>query len=100
MTHKEKWLTFAPTGLLVIGFGTCLVQWASSLMQKKAPTRDWVLAGTGALVVLNAGVSLFGRGVAESVLYQIREQGPSAVAVDSIPTDTAAIDTEEASALD
>lgn len=85
---------------MVIGFGTCLVQWATSLMQKKAPTRDWVLAGTGALVVLNAGVSLFGRGVAESVLYQIREQGPSAVLTDSIPTENTAVDAEEASALD
>ena len=85
---------------MVIGFGTCLVQWATSLMERKAPTRDWVLAGTGALVVLNAGVSLFGRGVAESVLYQIREQGPSAVLADSIPTENTAVDAEEALALD
>lgn len=100
MTHKEKWLLFAPSGLVMIGFGTCLVQWASSLMQKKAPTRDWVLAGTGALVVLNAGVSLFGRGVVESVLYQVREQGPSAIMVDTIPTESSTPTEEEASALD
>ena len=100
MTHKEKWLLFAPSGLVVIGFGTCLVQWATTKMQQKAPTREWVLAGTAALAVLNAGVSLFGRGVAESVLYQIREQGPSAVTVDAIPTETSTPDIEEASALD
>ncbi|TYZ08665.1 hypothetical protein FY528_12365 [Hymenobacter lutimineralis] len=74
MTHKTKWLTFAPAGLMVIGLGTCLVQWASNLKEQQAPTATWVGAGTLALGVLNAGVSLFGRGVAESVLYQLREK--------------------------
>ena len=74
MTHKKKWLIFAPSGLIVIGFGTCLVQWATALKQKGAPTSEWVGAGTVALGVFNAGICLFGRGVAESVLYQIREK--------------------------
>lgn len=74
MTHKSKWLLFAPSGLIVIGFGTCLVQWATELKREGAPTAEWVGAGTLALGVFNAGVSLFGRGVAESVLYQLREK--------------------------
>ncbi|MCB2407525.1 hypothetical protein [Hymenobacter lucidus] len=74
MTHKKKWLVFAPSGLMVIGFGSCLVQWASQMKQSGAPTSQWVAAGTVALGVFNAGVCLFGRGVAESVLYQIREK--------------------------
>ncbi|OON69161.1 hypothetical protein [Hymenobacter sp. CRA2] len=74
MTHKSKWLLFAPSGLVVIGFGTCLIQWATAMKQEKAPTAQWVAAGTLALGVFNAGVSLFGRGVAESVLYQIKEK--------------------------
>ncbi|GAB2966084.1 hypothetical protein GCM10027048_40230 [Hymenobacter coalescens] len=83
MTHKSKWLLFAPSGLVVIGFGACLVQWASEMKRDGAPTAQWVGAGTVALGVFNAGVSLFGRGVAESVLYQIREKpgedpGPNA----------------------
>lgn len=77
MTHKKKWLLFAPSGLVVIGFGTCLVQWASQLKEKNAPTGEWVAAGTAALVVLNAGVSLFGRGVVEKVLHEVREKGPA-----------------------
>ena len=96
MTHKKKWLIFAPSGLMVIGFGTCLVQWATGLMQKKAPTAEWVGAGTVALCVLNAGVSLFGRGVAESVLYQIREKDAATAAANTTP----AADLEDASALD
>ncbi|MBC6990476.1 hypothetical protein [Hymenobacter sp. BT491] len=74
MTHKTKWLAFAPSGLVVIGFGACLIQWATRLKEKGAPTGEWVAAGTLALGVFNSGISLFGRGVAESVLYQIREK--------------------------
>ncbi|UYZ59259.1 hypothetical protein [Hymenobacter latericus] len=74
MTHKTKWLVFAPSGLVVVGFGICLIQWATKRMQDGAATKDWVLAGTAALGVFNAGLSLFGRGVAESVLYQLKEK--------------------------
>ncbi|HEX8658824.1 MAG TPA: hypothetical protein VF690_14870 [Hymenobacter sp.] len=74
MTHKKKWLLFAPLGLVTIGAGACMVQWAGGLMQRRVPTKQWVAAGTAALVVLNAGMSLFGNGVAESVLYQLREK--------------------------
>lgn len=82
MTHKKKWLLFTPSGLMVIGFGSCLVQWASEMKQKKKPTGEWVAAGTLALGVFNAGVCLFGRGVIEKVLHEVREKGPTAVAAD------------------
>lgn len=74
MTHKEKWLVFAPLGLLAVGTGACLVNWAGGLKQQGAPTATWVGAGTAALVVLNGGLSLFGRGVAENVLHQLRDK--------------------------
>ena len=74
MTHKTKWLLLAPAGLLVIGAGACLVDWAGSLKAKGAPAKRWVGAGTGALVVLNAGVSIFGQSVVEKVLHEMREQ--------------------------
>ncbi|AII52950.1 hypothetical protein [Hymenobacter sp. APR13] len=74
MTHKKKWLLFAPSGLMVIGLGSCLVQWAASKKQHGAPASEWVVAGTLALGVLNAGISLFGRGVAEGVLYELKEK--------------------------
>ena len=74
MTHKKKWLLFSPLGLLTVGAGACLVGWASTLKAQGAPAAKWVGAGTGALVVLNAGLSLFGHGVAENVLYQLKEE--------------------------
>ncbi|SHK62157.1 hypothetical protein [Hymenobacter psychrotolerans] len=74
MTHKKKWLLFAPAGLIVVGFGTCLVQWAASKKEQGAPTGEWVAAGTVALGVFNAGLSLLGRGIVENVLYEVREK--------------------------
>ena len=74
MNHKTKWLVFAPLGLATIGAGASMVHWAGSLKDQNVSTSKWVAAGTAALVVLNAGVSLFGRGVVENVLCQVREQ--------------------------
>lgn len=85
MTHKKKWLLFAPSGLMLVGFGACLIQWATSLQRKQVPTSEWVGAGTLALGVFNAGLCVFGRGVSEGVLYELREKGPSAMVTDEIP---------------
>lgn len=74
MTHKVKWLIFAPLGLATIGAGASMVHWAGSLKDQHVPTSKWVAAGTAALVVLNIGVSLVGRGVVEKVLHEVREK--------------------------
>jgi hypothetical protein len=74
MTHKSKWLLFSPLGLVTIGAGACLVHWAGHLKDQGAPAKTWVLAGTAALTVFNAGVSLFGQGVVERVLHEVREK--------------------------
>ncbi|OGX85039.1 hypothetical protein BEN47_15495 [Hymenobacter lapidarius] len=74
MTHKNKWLLFAPLGLTAIGAGACMVQWAGHMKDEKAPASRWVPAGTAALVVLNAGMSLFGRGVLERVRHELHEK--------------------------
>ena len=74
MTHKAKWLLFAPVGLATIGAGASMIHWAGSLKDQHAPTSRWVAAGTAALVVFNAGISLFGRSVVEKVLHELREK--------------------------
>jgi hypothetical protein len=51
-----------------------MVHWAGNLKDQQVPTSKWLAAGTAALVVLNAGVSLFGRGVVEKVLHEVREK--------------------------
>ncbi len=77
MTHKTKWLVFAPLGLATVGAGASMVHWAGNLKDQRQPASTWLMAGTAALVVLNAGLSLFGRSVVEKVLYEVREK-PSA----------------------
>ena len=77
MTHKAKWLLFAPLGLATIGAGASMIHWAGSLKDQHVPTAEWLAAGTVALVVFNAGISLFGRGVVEKVLHEVREKPQS-----------------------
>ena len=74
MTHKTKWLLFAPLGLGTIGAGASMIHWAGSLKDQNVPTSKWLAAGTAALVVFNAGISFFGRGVVEKVLHEVREK--------------------------
>lgn len=74
MTHKNKWLLLAPTGLLIIGAGACLVDWAGTLKAQDQPASKWVPAGTAALAILNAGVSLFGQSILEKVRHELHEK--------------------------
>ncbi len=74
MTHKSKWLLFAPAGLLAIGAGASMVHWAGGLKDRRVPAPRWLAAGTAALVVFNAGISLFGRGVVEKTLHEVRKK--------------------------
>ena len=77
MTHKKKWLLFSPLGLATIGAGACMVHWAGSLKEQAVPTSQWVAAGTAALVVLNAGMSLGGRGILERERHEMHEKTPA-----------------------
>jgi hypothetical protein len=65
---------------MTIGAGACLVDWAGTLKNQGVPASKWVTAGTAALVVLNAGVSLFGQSVVERVLHEVREKPAAAEA--------------------
>jgi len=74
MTHKKKWLLFAPAGLVLVGAGASMIPWAGGLKEKGRPSAEWIGAGTLALAVFNAGLSVFGRGVVEKVLHELREK--------------------------
>ena len=73
MNHRKKWLTQAPLGLVLIGFGVSLVAEAAMLKYGGAPWTQWVPYGTVALVVLNSGLSVFGNSILHRVRYE-REQ--------------------------
>lgn len=67
--HYKRWIIRAPAGLVLTGFGLCLVAEAAISKFNGAPTLDWVLYGTFALVVFNSGLSIFGSAVVERVRH-------------------------------
>lgn len=67
-THHRRWRLRAPLGLILTGFGLCLVAEAAFLKYGGAPALQWVLAGTAALVVFNSGLSVFGSAVIARVM--------------------------------
>ncbi|NRB63563.1 MAG: hypothetical protein HRU40_11170 [Saprospiraceae bacterium] len=66
--YRKQWLLRAPIGLATVGFGACLVAEAAMKKYDGVPTLEWVIWGTGALVVLNTGLSIFG----DAVLWRSR----------------------------
>lgn len=60
-------MIYAPLGLVLTGAGLCFVAEAAVMKYDEAPAAEWVLAGTGALIVFNAGLSFFGSAVVAKV---------------------------------
>lgn len=67
--NKKRWLTFAPLGLVLIGAGLSMAIDAGFSRMNGALTINWVLYGTGALIVFNAGLSFFGQAIIEKIKY-------------------------------
>lgn len=74
MMDKEKyyrrWLLRAPAGLVLIGFGACLIAEAAMDKYDGVPTWHWVAYGTVALVVFNSGLSIFGDSILQRARYE------------------------------
>lgn len=68
--YKKRWLIRAPLGLILIGFGACCIAEAAMLKYSGTDTLNWVLAGTGALVVFNSGICIFGDAILQRVRYE------------------------------
>lgn len=66
--HYRRWLIQAPIGLATVGFGACLIAEAAMKKYDGVDTVIWVAYGTLALVVFNAGLSIFG----DSIIHRIR----------------------------
>lgn len=65
MSTKTKWLLFAVSGLILIGFGISLI---GEAIIAKMNGEAWFWIGTAGLVVFNSGLSLFG----QAVVYKSR----------------------------
>jgi hypothetical protein len=66
---RKQWLWYSGAGLAVFGMGACMVVESAFLKWQGEPTWKWVAAGTFSLVVLNAGLSIFGEGVVRRMQY-------------------------------
>lgn len=65
----DVWRRLAPGGLLLVGLGTCVVADAATRRARGSGTARWTGQGTAGLVLLNAGLSLFGEAVKRRALY-------------------------------
>ncbi len=68
--HYRNWLIQAPLGLVIIGFGVCLVAESAILKASGASWQAWVPAGTVSLCVFNAGLCVFGNAILERIRYE------------------------------
>ena len=68
--HLRTWRRFAPLGLASVGFGLSLVGEATL---RKGRDEPFVLYGTAALCVINAGLCLFGEAVKHRALAEWAE---------------------------
>ena len=64
---RRRWLFYSILGLILVGAGVSITGEAIILKGAGSTVTDWFLLGTAGLVVLNSGLSFFGRGVIERV---------------------------------
>ena len=70
-THYRQWRWQAPLGLLAVGTGASMLGHAT--LKKADPDTtpwSWMIAGTSSLIVLNAGLCLFGDAVKHRMHYE------------------------------
>lgn len=85
--HYDKWKWQAPLGLTAVGFGASLLGHASNMKATNTSTWKWVAAGTASLVVLNAGLSLFGDAVKHRALHEWKQVRDRSARNDSASTE-------------
>ncbi len=69
-TYYRRWLVRAPLGLVLVGFGACLIAESAMLKYSGSPMWKWVLVGTCSLCVFNAGLSFFGDAILQRMRYE------------------------------
>ena len=72
--HYRNWLIQAPLGLVLVGFGVCLIAESAILKYSGVTTWKWVIAGTVSLCVFNAGLCVFGNSILEKTRFERKNQ--------------------------
>jgi len=73
--HYRNWMIQAPLGLVILGFGVCLIAESAMLKASGASWMQWVPAGTISLCVFNSGLCIFGNSILERVRYERENEG-------------------------
>lgn len=60
---RKKWLIYAVSGILLMGFGLSVLGSSSHAKFEGEPFFYWFLMGTGGLVLFFSGLSIFGQAV-------------------------------------
>ncbi len=63
------WLIESVAGLILIGFGLSLFGQSVIYKSRGEPLKKWFLWGTCSLIVINAGVCIFGDAVKQHIVY-------------------------------
>ncbi|PWJ52912.1 hypothetical protein SAMN06264364_11648 [Quadrisphaera granulorum] len=63
------WKRLAPSGMLLVGTGLCVTLDASARRSSGSPLLRWVAEGTAGLVLVNAGLALYGEAMKRRGLY-------------------------------
>ncbi|NWF71069.1 MAG: hypothetical protein HXY40_18455 [Chloroflexi bacterium] len=74
--HYQDWNELAPRGLLLIGFGISILGEAIILKSKNKSFWRWFPLGTIALIVINAGISVFSEATKQRALYEMKLSQP------------------------
>jgi hypothetical protein len=74
MNHLQTWRIFSPLGLTLVGFGASLLGHSIELKTTGASSLVWFVWGTVSLIVLNAGLAVFGDAIKHRVLYELEQR--------------------------
>lgn len=68
--YYNRWLIQAPLGLILIGAGLCFLVESGTMKHDGAPFWNWFWAGTGSLIVINAGICIFGDSIVQRIRFE------------------------------
>jgi len=72
--HLQKWQRFSPLGLALVGMGASMLGHSIELKTTGATFITWFSWGTISLVVLNAGLAVFGDAIKHRVLFELSHE--------------------------
>lgn len=70
--HYEQWSRLSGLGMLLIGAGASIVGHAAWVKGSKKGFFRWFFLGTFGLILLNAGLAMFGDAVKHRTLYEVQ----------------------------